>query len=112
MGTDFALASPKSASFKSPPSLMSRFCGFKSLQTERGGMCHREEVEGGREAGTHLCNILLEWQYDNPRNSWNRKSYKWELEILILKYDPGHADTHSAPPTTMQFATIAALPTT
>ena len=31
MGTDFALASPKSASFSSPSSLIKRFCGFKSL---------------------------------------------------------------------------------
>ena len=32
VGTDFALASPKSASLRSPSSLISRFCGFKSLQ--------------------------------------------------------------------------------
>ena len=32
VGTDFALASPKSASFKSPASLISRFWGLRSLK--------------------------------------------------------------------------------
>lgn len=41
---------PKSASLSSPLSLMSRFCGFRSL-----------------------CRTLRLWQYAKPRKIWNRK---------------------------------------
>lgn len=52
---------PKSASFNSPFSLMSRFCGFKSR-----------------------CNTFLLWQYAKPRRIWYKNSYrnKW-IEISL-----------------------------
>lgn len=43
---------PKSASFKSPSSLIRRFCGLRSL-----------------------CSTLLAWQYSSPRSSWYKKSW-------------------------------------
>lgn len=43
---------PKSANLSSPISLMSKFCGL-----------------------TSRCNILLRWQYESPRKSWNMKSF-------------------------------------
>lgn len=51
LGTDFALAKPKSASFNSPISLISRFWGFTSRWRTR-----------------------RLWQKERPRRSWKRKS--------------------------------------
>lgn len=50
LGTLLARASPKSASFSSPHSLISRFCGL-----------------------TSRCRTRRLWQYERPRNSWKRK---------------------------------------
>ena len=49
MGTDFARARPKSASFSSPASLIRRFWGFKSLG--RGGEGRGGEGRGGEGRG-------------------------------------------------------------